>query len=73
MFSVNHKLHFVDPDNPMIHTNNIQRLWRSLKEEIGGVNFEYIDDAITIFWFRKNFFTNNFYENLKLMINYLFK
>ena len=31
---VNHTFHFVDPENNQIHTNNIERMWRSLKETI---------------------------------------
>jgi transposase-like protein len=30
--TVYHSRHFVDPENPIIHTNNIERLWRSLKK-----------------------------------------
>jgi hypothetical protein len=33
-YSVNHSENFVDPDVPWIHTQNIERLWRSLKESI---------------------------------------
>lgn len=29
---INHKIHFVDPEFPFIHTNNIERTWRSLRE-----------------------------------------
>ena len=29
---VNHSENFVDPDNPSIHTQNIERLWRDIKE-----------------------------------------
>jgi len=29
---INHTEHFVDPENPEIHTQNIERLWRDVKE-----------------------------------------
>jgi hypothetical protein len=32
--SVNHSENFVDPNIPWVHTQNIERLWRSLKESI---------------------------------------
>lgn len=31
-YTVNHSVNFVDLENRNIHTNNIERLWRSLKE-----------------------------------------
>ena len=33
-YTVNHSVNFVDPEIPWIHTQNIERLWRSLKESI---------------------------------------
>lgn len=30
-YSVCHKKYFVDPKNPCVHTNNIERLWRGVK------------------------------------------
>ncbi|XP_076066108.1 uncharacterized protein LOC143039752 [Oratosquilla oratoria] len=31
-FVINHKDHFVDPNNPKVHTQNIERLWLDLKQ-----------------------------------------
>jgi hypothetical protein len=36
VFSVNHQLNFVSPDNNTIHTNNVERMWRSLKKIKSG-------------------------------------
>ena len=33
-YSVNHSENFVDPDIPWVHTQNIENIWRSLKENI---------------------------------------
>ena len=33
-FVINHSLNYVDPISPHIHTNNIERSWRSLKSFI---------------------------------------
>ena len=30
--AVNHSLHFVDPNDRLVHTNTVERLWRSAKE-----------------------------------------
>ena len=32
-YAINHNEHFVDVDRPWCHTNNIERLWRSVKEQ----------------------------------------
>ena len=32
---INHTLHYIDPNEKSIHTNTIERLWRSLKEFVG--------------------------------------
>ncbi|KCZ75690.1 hypothetical protein H311_03327, partial [Anncaliia algerae PRA109] len=34
--SVNHKLYFVHPDDKSNHINNIERTWRTLKEDMRG-------------------------------------
>lgn len=36
--TVNHSVNFVDAENPTIHTQNIERLWRSMKEELRCIN-----------------------------------
>ena len=33
-YAVNHSKNFVDPSNPSIHTQNIERLWLDLKQWI---------------------------------------
>ena len=34
VFWVNHKYHFVSPENPNVHTQNIERLWREFKRTV---------------------------------------
>jgi hypothetical protein len=52
---INHKLHFVDPDNPNIHTQNIERLWKSFKSKCVNTNsYDYILKSMRRFVFEKN-------------------
>ncbi|KAI5152730.1 hypothetical protein ENBRE01_2961 [Enteropsectra breve] len=40
---INHKLHFVDPENPLIHTQTIERLWKTFKERfVNSNNFNFL-------------------------------
>ena len=32
--AVNHSLHFVDPDDPKVHTSDIESQWRVLKRSV---------------------------------------
>ncbi len=52
-FYVNHSKGFVDPDNPQIHTNNIERLWSYLRKYVKrNVRKEDIEVFINYFlWF----------------------
>ena len=42
--AINHSLNFVDPDNKEIHTQNVERLWRDVKEYVKrpGIRAEYM-------------------------------
>lgn len=48
-YFINHSLHFVDPIQPFIHTNNIERTWRSLKASISHVKRSLTDANIQSF------------------------
>lgn len=69
---VNHKYYFVDPEDSKIHTNNVERMWRSLKEDIRGLNIEYLDYGLKVFMFKNNILKGNFMENMKILLS-LFK
>lgn len=69
---VNHKYYFVDPQNREIHTNNIERLWRSLKNDIIGVCNGNYSKAINAFCYKRNFFTDDLYSNVVKLLQ-LFK
>lgn len=68
VYSVNHRLHFVDPENPNVHTQNIERLWRTLKEGMRGVSNENYDLHLNEFMFRRNVLTGNFHDDLVLLL-----
>lgn len=70
--SVNHRICFVDRDNRSIHTNNIERLWRSLKEDLRGVSNENYSLHLNEFCFRRYFLTGNFLTDLGFFIRLLF-
>lgn len=53
--SINHSENFVDPHDPQRHTQNIERLWRDLKEWIRrpGIRAEYLPQYIARYLFIK--------------------
>ena len=53
---INHSLHFIDPEDPLIHTQNIERLWRDLKEYIRrpGIRSKYLKQYVSRYLFIKN-------------------
>lgn len=65
-YFINHSLHFVDPIQPWIHTNNIERTWRSLKASISHVkrslSNENIQSFIDSFHFESFFKQENLYD-----------
>jgi IS1 family transposase len=69
--TVLHKYHFFDPDNNVIHKNNIERLWRSLKEEIIGTCNDNYEKAINLFLFRRNYLTGSFEDEIKFLVKIL--
>ena len=50
---INHKQHFVDPNNPNIHTQNIERLWLDLKQwaKRPGLRSEYFKQYFARYMF----------------------
>jgi len=48
-YFINHSLHFVDPIDPSIHTNDIERARRSFKNSISHVKRSLSDKTIDSF------------------------
>ena len=50
---INHSENFVDPVNPRIHTQNIERLWRDMKSYVKrpGISAKYMEQYIGRFLF----------------------
>ncbi|ODM88082.1 putative transposase-like protein [Orchesella cincta] len=54
---VNHRYHFVDPNNPNVHTNTIERTWGLLKGTVhGSMNNERLEMYLGEFIYRRHFF-----------------
>ena len=55
-YQVNHSENFVDPIDRNIHTQNIERLWRDLKESIKrpGIKTKYLYQYIARYMFMKS-------------------
>ena len=53
---VNHSLNFVDPEDKAIHTQNIERLWRDVKEFVRrpGIRSTYLKQYIARYLLLKN-------------------
>jgi hypothetical protein len=53
--TLNHNLQFVDPKDPLIHTQTIERLWEDFKSTcINPNDFIFIVKAANIYVFNKN-------------------
>jgi transposase-like protein len=49
-----HKWYFVDPDDRDIHTQNVERLWRELKDHIKYYEFEWIITYVEFYMYKHN-------------------
>ena len=58
---VNHSENFVDPDDPSVHTQTIERLWRDVKEwcKRPGIRFEYFEQYFARYLFIKKYRSKN--------------
>ena len=55
-FAVNHSANYVCPENPMVHTQNIERLWQSFKQIVPKkTNCKNLSSYCTEFMFRHNY------------------
>lgn len=62
--SVNHSENFVDPENPKVHTQNIERLWRDVKEWIKkpGIKAKYLMQYLSRYLFIKKYSDTAFHQ-----------
>ena len=68
--TVNHSQNFVNPEGPSVHTQNIERLWRSAKRRNkmqSGTHWHHLKGYIDEFIFRRHANINN----LCYSMNYL--
>ncbi|KAG0436886.1 hypothetical protein DMUE_3991 [Dictyocoela muelleri] len=53
--TINHRVAFVDPENPIIHTQNIESLWNSLKRKLPKFSsFNNINRFLKVFEYNYN-------------------
>jgi len=65
--SVNHSKNFVNPDDPNIHTQNVERQWRGVKEAVKSYGSGYVDN-LSIYQYKDRYFKKPylaFYEQNK--------
>lgn len=68
--TVNHSIEFVDSINPNIHTQNIERFWRSLKESLPQSNsFDRLQLHVNRFVFEYNLKLRNAGEIFQCYLN----
>ena len=67
--TVNHSLHFVDP-NTNVHTNTIEGTWFGVKQQVsnGKKTVKSIDAYLIRFVLERNYGKNMFFELLKLLL-----
>ena len=70
-YGINHSLNFVNPDEPHIHTQNIERLWRDVKEIVKrpGMRTEYIKQYLGRYLFIKRYGNNSLHHFLTELKN----
>ncbi|XP_076051151.1 uncharacterized protein LOC143031337 [Oratosquilla oratoria] len=63
-FVINHKKHFVDPNNPKVHTQNIEQLWLDLKQwsKRPGLRQQYLARYIFLHNYEEEVLHNFFIE-----------
>ena len=69
--SVNHSLHFVDPKDPMVHTNTIESQWRVLKRNVlpkNGTNKSLYSSYFAVHCVKKGI-SQAFRAHTKLSLN----
>lgn len=71
---INHSLNFIDPLDPTIYTQNIERLWRSIKSIIpksasSAIRFSYYSEFL--FKYNNNWWELNIGMRIKLILDIL--
>lgn len=69
--SVNHRFYFVDPIDNQNHTNNIERLWRSLKDDIRGAYNQNYSLHLREFVFRRAYFSSDLFDDFRYFLRLL--
>lgn len=71
-FTINHSENFVDPNNPLIHTQGIESKWAKIKRKIKakGLNLkQHMEEYILEYMYRQKFDNTDIFEHLIMDIN----
>lgn len=67
---INHSLHFVDPVDPIIHTNTTERFWRSLREGLPcNLTASLLKQKFKSFLVSYNYVVKNVSQKYNFLIN----
>ena len=67
--AVNHQLHFVDPNDPDVHTQTIEATWGAIKRQLRtlhGTSVNYFESYLMQYMFRRTF------QHRHIFVNYVF-
>ena len=70
-YSVNHSENFVDPNNPEVHTQNIESRWNAIKKQLKrkGTNVsKHLEEYLLEYCYRKKF-KSRVFDQLIIDIN----
>ena len=68
--TVNHRYHFVDPVDRSIHTQHVERVWRSLKEVIPkGSRRDYLLEYVDEFIYKRELPTKRLLERFNRLVD----
>ena len=63
---------FVDPENKEIHTNNVERLWQSVKEAMLWVSEKNYKEHLKLYMYSKYFLTGGLDHDFNTVLKQIY-